>query len=228
MLDIRSRDIWLLLLAGPVLFLLVMIAVSVVLGASGVPAEEIGAEVPRHASVILLVVLAMLGLFALWRLPVRALWADGTGARLQDAVIGAAVGVGLAVAYLWLLAPLMEWLQRVVGDYVPPGEVLATVSGQILPFFLANVLLAPVVEETIYRGAALRGIAARSGRVTAVILSCLAFGALHWTGGIWYMVLTAVVAGGAFAGLALWRGGLMAPFAAHLALNTIEFAAAVS
>lgn len=225
MQDIRTRDLWLLLLAGPVLFLLVIIAVSVVIGASGVPAEEIGAEVPRHASVILLVVLALLGWLALWRLPVRELWAEGAGAWPQDAAIGVVVGVGLAVAYLWVLAPLMEWLQREVGDYVPPGEVLATVSGQILPFFLANVLLAPVVEETIYRGATLQGIAARSGKGRALILCCLAFGALHWTGGVWYMLLTGFVAGGAFAGLALWRGGLMAPFAAHLTLNAIEFAA---
>ena len=145
MRDIRSRDLWLLLLAGPVLFLFAIIAVSVALGASGVPAEQIGAEVPRHASTILLVVLVALGLLALWRLPVPALWAEGAGARLPDAAVGAGVGAGLAVAYLWALAPLMEWLQRDVGDYVPPGEVLATVSGQIMPFFLANVLLAPVV-----------------------------------------------------------------------------------
>ena len=224
MRDIRSRDLWLLLLAGPVLFLFAIIAVSAALGASGVPAEQIGAEVPRHASTILLVVLVALGLLALWRLPVPALWAEGAGARLPDAAVSAGVGAGLAVAYLWALAPLMEWLQRDVGDYVPPGEVLATVSGQIMPFFLANVLLAPVVEETIYRGAALQGIAARSGPGRAMILSCLAFGALHWTGGVWYMLLTGIVAGGAFAGLALWRGGLMAPFAAHLTLNAIEFA----
>ena len=42
------------------------------------------------------------------------------------------------------------------------------------------------------------------------------------------MVLAAVVAGGAFSALALWRGGLVAPFAAHLTLNAIEFAATVN
>lgn len=226
--DIRKRDLWLLLLAGPALFLLTIIAVSVALGAGGVPPDQIGAEVPRYASSILAAVLAMMGLLTLWCLPVRALWAEGAGHRLPDALIGVVVGATLALAYLWVLAPGMEGLQRDIGDYVPPGEVLTTVSGQLLPFFLANVLLAPLVEETIYRGAALRGIGQRLGPAKAVVLSCLAFGLLHWTGGVWYMVLTGIVAGGAFSALALWRGGLMAPFAAHLTLNLIEFAAAAT
>jgi membrane protease YdiL (CAAX protease family) len=59
------------------------------------------------------------------------------------------------------------------------------------------------------------------------VVSCIVFGLLHWTGGVWYMALTGVVAGGAFAALALWRGGLAAPFGAHLTLNVIEFGAAV-
>jgi hypothetical protein len=56
----------------------------------------------------------------------------------------------------------------------------------------------------------------------------VAFGVLHWTGGLWYMVLTGLVAGGSFTALALWRGGLVAPFAAHLTLNMIEFAYAAN
>ena len=42
------------------------------------------------------------------------------------------------------------------------------------------------------------------------------------------MVLTGLVAGGTFAALALWRGGLVAPFAAHLTLNGIEFASTLN
>jgi hypothetical protein len=52
--------------------------------------------------------------------------------------------------------------------------------------------------------------------------TCIFFGLLHWAGGFWYMVLTGFVAGGLFAGLRVWRGSLIAPFAAHLALNLLE------
>lgn len=217
-----ARRLWAVLLAGPVLFLAGIVALSVWFGATGTPPERIGAEVAGQAPGILAGVLAVLGLICL-RLPLAALWAWPGAVRAgRDAAWGAAVGAVLALAYLWFLDPLLTVLQA-MGDYVPPGEVLATVSASIPLFFLANVVLAPAVEETIFRGLALRELTARHGTAVAVLLSCLVFGLLHWTGGVWYMVLTGVVAGGAFAGLALWRGGLVAPFAAHLTLNAIEF-----
>ncbi len=214
-----------LLLAGPVLFVLAIVAASVGLAALGTPPDQIGAQVPRYAPHILLAVLAALAALLAWLVPVRQVWARAHPERtLADAALGAVVGAALAGLYLTLLAPLLESLQREVGDYVPPGAVLATLSGQIGLFFVANVLLAPLVEETLYRGVALQGLIPRFGRISAVLISCAAFGALHWTGGFWYMLLTGTVAGGSFAALALRRGGLIAPFAAHLTLNLIEFA----
>ncbi|MGL6261933.1 CPBP family intramembrane glutamic endopeptidase [Vibrio sp. WXL210] len=59
--------------------------------------------------------------------------------------------------------------------------------------------------------------------IWAVLLSCLFFGLLHWMGGVRYMILTGVVAGGLFTGLYYVRSGVIAPFAAHLALNLIEY-----
>ena len=53
--------------------------------------------------------------------------------------------------------------------------------------------------------------------------SCLFFGLLHWTGGFWYILLTGFVAGGIFAALFLWRRNIVATYAAHLALNLVEF-----
>lgn len=112
---------------------------------------------------------------------------------------------------------------QALGDYVPPGAVLATVSASLLPFFLANVILAPLVEETLYRGQLLAGFSRRFGQAWGMVLSCLAFGLLHWTGGVWYMLLTGILAGGLFATLARSRGGLWSAYAAHLALNLVEF-----
>ena len=211
-----------ILMAGPVLFLAGIVLLSIWRGAAGTPPAEIGTEVAGFAPQLLLAVLAILALVCL-RLPLARLWALPNADRVPgDVLAGAVVGAGLAFAYIWFLAPLMAWLQARV-DYVPPGEVLATVSASLPLFFVANVLLAPWVEETIYRGLALRELTPRLGRAGAVVLSCLAFGLLHWTGGLWYMVLTGLVAGGAFVALAIRRGGLLAPFVAHLVLNLIEF-----
>jgi len=93
----------------------------------------------------------------------------------------------------------------------------------LVPFFLANVLLAPFVEESLYRGYALDRLRQRYGLALAVVITCALFGLLHWAGGFWYILLTGFVAGGLFAGLRLWRRTLIAPFAAHLALNVLEF-----
>lgn len=49
------------------------------------------------------------------------------------------------------------------------------------------------------------------GTASGVALSCIAFGLLHWLGGLWYTVLTGLVAGGLFAGLRLWRGSCWPP-----------------
>lgn len=219
--------IWLVLTVGPALFFASIVFLSMLFSARGVHATNIPERVAAFAPHILLIVQAslailLLGYFAnharaTWQLP------DQSKAGL-DICVGLLIGATLGVLYLYALAPLLETLQRTMGDFVPPGEVLPTVSRGIVLFFVANVLLAPLVEETLYRGIALPVLGSALGVPWAVALSCVFFGLLHWVGGFWYMLLTGVLAGGMFAGLHLWRGGILAPFAAHLALNLVEFA----
>ena len=137
--------------------------------------------------------------------------------------IGLAIGAALGVLYLFLLAPLAMWLQANIGDYVPPQQVLSTISSNSLVFFLSNVLLAPTVEETLYRGYALTRLTERWGTAKAVLISCTFFGLLHWPGGVWYIALTGIVAGGTFTAVRLWRRTLITPTIVHATLNVIEF-----
>ncbi len=65
-------------------------------------------------------------------------------------VIG--LGAALAVFYLTALSPLIELAQTRIGDYVPPGEIMPALGGMIVPFFIANLVLAPFVDESLYRG----------------------------------------------------------------------------
>lgn len=214
---------WLLLLAGPALLLVAIVGVSVLLSLRGTDTAVIAERVPLFMPQILLGMLVGLG-FLVLLLPLGFIWSLPSAVKtLGDVVIGAWVGVFLAFSYLYWMNPAVEVLQRTVGDYVPPGSVLPAMSGSIGVFFIANVVLAPLIEETLYRGYAIVHLTAHLGLVWALALSCLFFGLLHWPGGIWYMLLTGVVAGGAFSGLFLWRDGIWAPFAAHLTLNIIEF-----
>lgn len=218
--------VWLALTAGPALFLVSILFFSMLFWARGVHATNVPERIAALAPHILLFVQAslavlLLGFFAnhakvAWQFP------DPSKAGL-DIGVGLLIGATLGVLYLYVLAPLLETLQRTMGDFVPPGKVLPTVSRGLVLFFVANVLLAPLVEETLYRGIALPVLGSALGVPWAVVLSCVLFGLLHWVGGFWYMLLTGVVAGGLFAGLYLWRGSLLAPLAAHFALNLVEF-----
>lgn len=225
------RRTWALLIAGPLLFLAAIVAASLYFGfVTRGDAQVIAEQTPKAMPAMLLAVqLALLALLALTlrseHLPWSGIgWRLAPGQRLwREVLIGLVPGAVLAALYFTVLSPAMTWLQANVGDYVPAGELTGTLGASIVPFFLANVLLAPFVEESLYRGYALDRLQQRYGLALAIAISCTFFGLLHWAGGFWYIVLTGVVAGGLFAGLRVWRGALVAPFAAHLMLNILEF-----
>ncbi len=215
---------WLLLLAGPVFFLVAIAGMSAFLSLRGMDAALVAQRVPLFMPQILLGVLLGLGVLVFFVVQLDLIWViPKTTKTFGDLAIGMLVGALIAFTYFHWLAPAVEILQRSVGDYVPPGSVLPAISGSIGVFFIVNVLLAPLVEETLYRGYAIPLLTTHLGAAWAVALTCLLFGLLHWPGGVWYMLLTGIVAGGAFSGLFVWRDGILAPFAAHLTLNVIEF-----
>ena len=208
-------------LAGPLLFLVYIVVLVFVLVATGTPPEMAGNVAPGYAPHILVAVLATLGLIALRH---GAMWPRVSGPALsKDLAIGAGIGIALAMAYILVLSPLHVLLQTHFGDYVPAGSTTGELRSALLPFFIANILLAPWVEETVYRGILWQRMQAHWSPAIAAISNCAAFGALHWAGGLWYILLTGTIAGGAFLSLRIWRGNLWAPFAAHLTLNVIEF-----
>jgi uncharacterized protein len=225
------RRTWALLIGAPLLFLAAIIATSVYWGiVTRGDAQAIAEQTPKAVPVMLVAVQLLL-LFLLVRtlLSEHLAWSNigwrlGQGqAFWRETLIGILPGAALAVLYFAVLSPSMAWLQRNVGDYVPAGELTGALGAALLPFFLANVVLAPFVEESLYRGYALDRLQQRYGLPLAVVISCAFFGLLHWAGGFWYILLTGVVAGGLFAGLRVWRRALVAPFAAHLVLNILEF-----
>jgi membrane protease YdiL (CAAX protease family) len=225
------RRVWFILAFPPILFLIVIVAVSIYFGIiTQGDAQAIAESVPRATPYILLIVQVILLLIFLrtiradglafrdigWQLPVgQKLW--------QEVLIGVLIGVPLGFLYIFVLSPLLATVQRVIGDYVPPEQLLSSLGSTIIPFFIANVVLAPFVEENIYRGYAIKRLRQRFSVSGAFFLSCLFFGLLHWAGGFWYIILTGVVAGGAFAGLFMWRRNLVVAYTAHLALNLVEF-----
>jgi membrane protease YdiL (CAAX protease family) len=227
----RPGRVWLVLLAGPGLYLLTIILASIYFG---VATQGDVAAIPGLVAASMpyqLVAIQILLFFILrWTMQRDGLawkdigWKTADGQQTwREALIGIVPGAALGLLYVAVLSPWLTRVQQSLGDYVPAGELLPSLGAAILPFFIANVVLAPFVEENLYRGYALTRWFARFSKPVAVLLSCFFFGLLHWAGGFWYILLTGIVAGGLFAGLFTGRKNLIAPFAAHLALNVVEF-----
>ena len=226
----KKSTLWWMLVAAPLFFLAAIVGASVYFGLvtqgkdpAAIP-QLVADSTPWQLVLVQVCLLLLLrGTLRREGLSWREIgWGLEPGQKAwREALIGILPGVALALLYFFALSPLLTRLQQ-VWDYVPAGELFTALGASLVPFAVADVLLAPFVEESLYRGYALTRLLGKFGRPAAVALSCFFFGLLHWTGGFWYILLTGIVAGGLFAALRLARRNLIAPFAAHLALNILE------
>ncbi len=79
------------------------------------------------------------------------------------------------------------------------------------------VIIAPLVEEVMFRGALYSWLRARMGAVSAIFTSSAVFAAVHPQGLVGLVPLMAI--GATLALLREWRGSLIAPIIAHACFN---------
>ncbi|MBL4698033.1 MAG: CPBP family intramembrane metalloprotease [Phycisphaerales bacterium] len=87
----------------------------------------------------------------------------------------------------------------------------------IIMFFILATTWAPIVEETIFRGALFRHLRSSMHWVFAALLSAFLFGYMHNNGPL--MVAPLIALGFMFAFMREWRGSLIAPMTAHFLHN---------
>ena len=221
---------WFLLWFPPVLFFLVIVFFSVYFGAQTQgDANTIAEKTAESTPYILLTVqvLLLVTQFAVFRRQGLTLsnlgWQVPAGKEAwKELLLGVVVGAPLGVLWIYVLEPLLSTIQSTVGDYVPAGSLFPALGAAIIPFAIADVLLAPFAEENIYRGYGMTKLLPGYGPTRTILLSSLFFGLLHWSGGFWYILTTAIVVGIPFAILRQRRENMLVPFAAHLALNITE------
>lgn len=213
-------------LLGPFLFFVVPIFYAAWMSAFGALAAETALEVVASdiPSILLGVeiVLGVVALVALTRSPDVVLLLRSRAARSADLKLGLGAGLKLGLLYLFAIAPANQWLQATFGDYVTPGEAKLALGGQLVVFAIANVLLAPFVEEVLYRGVLFEKFAALSSLRAAIVGNSVLFALLHWGGGFWYMAIAGVLGGGVFTWLRHRTDRLVAPIAAHFMVNLVE------
>lgn len=226
-MKIGKRPFFILLTLPPFFFLFALFALSVYFSSKGMrSAEEISPEISRHIPLILLatqgLMLSMLLLYAKkhHRNPFREIFQSN---RLKsDILFGSILGMAMAFLYEYGLLDLITFLQESVGDYIPPAKLRQSLKSNLFAFGLANILLAPFVEENIYRNFGFSPMVKTFGKWQAILYSSFFFGLLHWMGGVWYILTTFLFVGIPLAWLRLKKNSLFFVFIAHLSLNTTE------
>jgi membrane protease YdiL (CAAX protease family) len=89
----------------------------------------------------------------------------------------------------------------------------------IVELYLLAAVLAPLIEETMFRGALFTHLRQRHGWLVSAIISAFIFAALHPQG--WTAIPALGTIGFVFAGIREWRGTFIASAAAHAMNNAV-------
>ncbi|MCB1229399.1 MAG: CPBP family intramembrane metalloprotease [Verrucomicrobiae bacterium] len=168
-----------------------------------------------------------------WRETRRALGlhrGKGIFREIGAGALGYLTVLPMAVMGLAMTFALIAIMQRLAtNDAAGAGEVMAEPVShpavgwmlgnwevKVLVFLLAAVL-APLIEETFFRGAFFRSLRSRFGFVASALLNGVIFAALHPQG--WMAIPALTMMGFGFASLREWRDSLIAPMTAHAINN---------
>lgn len=155
-------------------------------------------------------------------------WMRGTFSWLQKgAEIKRAVPLSLAAMAL-TVAGLAVWHSVVKPDY---SRIYAEFGFRSLPLSMLTIgavafaLLNAAIEEAVYRGLLMHALSDLFPVPVALVMQAIAFGLLHalgFPGGAAGIVL-ATVYGAMMGALRLYSGGMLAPWAAHVAADWTIF-----
>lgn len=115
-----------------------------------------------------------------------------------------------------IVAGIVAWLARHLTHTLAGPDAIG-----IFPV-VGTVLIAPVLEETLYRGMLYRHLRDRLRWLPTALITATVFALFHSFSQMPY----AYVGGLLYALLREWRGSLIAPVAAHASMNLLSVAAA--
>jgi uncharacterized protein len=220
---------WANLILAPIWFLIIIVALSIYFRLIGVSETDVPIKISENTPTLILIVQVFLLVTLLFTTRkdgfniLKSGWTTDTTKLPFDIFGGIITGAILAILYFYLFSPLQTYLQTSLGDYVPAGETMTVLGKQTIPFFIANVLFAPFVEESLYRNYTLTRFLEKYSSTKSIIVTVTMFGLLHWVGGLWYMLMTGLLVGLPFAIIATKRKNIVWVFVAHLTLNLFEF-----
>jgi len=183
--------------------------------------------------------LVMAGVLVLWLRARHPGWPriigwPPAGARLRELAVGAGFGILLEIIAVATGALVAVLLESLTGETVEsPEQVSSDLQGWgVVILVLMAVIVAPVVEEFVFRGLLFRSIADRHGFWLGAIASAVPFGLTHVAVGaavdLWALRITLTVVGIVLAWIHRRRRNLMANIVAHATFNMIGVAIILS
>ena len=152
----------------------------------------------------------------------------------KRAIVEASVALLIGVSAVLALNFLCVWIGKRMGEPEPEvGHILLEIvrhADSILPIALLSVsavILAPILEELVFRGflqTALLSIIGGSNRRAVVLLSALIFAAVHGGVAQWQTLPGLFVLGVIFGWLYERRGNLLPCILTHMAFNATMIA----
>jgi membrane protease YdiL (CAAX protease family) len=144
---------------------------------------------------------------------------------LIGVISGPAIYLGVVLVSSLALAPLIG---AFTNDHSvqAPAQIQSGLSWRgIALTVVLSVVVAPIVEETFFRGVLFRSVRDRHGFVAGALVSSVLFGLAHYVGAPWQdtvlLQTTMMFTGLGLAALYEWRGNIVTNIAAHMAFNTI-------
>lgn len=218
--------VWYNLILTPVWFLLSMIGVSYVLSHYDT-ITKLPECLQETGPLVMFFGLIATFLFLLWssRKEKFDIFKEGWYVRenlLLEITGGVAVGLIMAILYFAFFAHLQIDLQNRFGDYVTTGETASILIKNPIFFGIVNILMAPFIEETLFRSYVLKSLSPQFKPNVRMFISATGFGLLHLLGGFWYVLMTGYLVGLPLAYFAEKRKNIVWTFAAHTTLNILE------
>lgn len=92
-------------------------------------------------------------------------------------LLGIAAGIGLSCALDYLMVWLWECFPALMDDY--SEHMSSTASGSVIAYLLAGVILAPIVEELLFRALSVKHLDRALPRGLSIVLISGLFGLMH-------------------------------------------------
>ncbi len=205
-----------------VLLLLAYLFIQVVLTVVVIVATELaGVEVSGSDPRVLgLVLIGSIGPITLWlRQRTSTGFLDMLGGVTALTALAAVVGgAGVAVSS-GILVQALDF----AGDPLGQKAYFEKVLSQVFFAFGTVVVVAPILEEILFRGYILRGFRKNYTNRKALLLSTFLFAAIHMS---LYQLVPAFLAGILFGVLAIVTGTIVPSMLAHMTMNFVGFMAA--